>query len=325
MCTETTPTKRSLCVVIVGVIIIVLAILVSFLFLTNVLNTPPKEFPRAVDIVITEGLTVNQVTQVLEEKNVVRSSLYLRFVLFKNFRNQFVQAGTYRFQEPLTTNDVARSIIQGKNLSPRIKITLPEGFRSRELYSFLPKTFHSSTSLDILSFEGYLFPDTYFISNSMSIDEIISLLRTTHMRKMSLYAKRIEASGFTEREIIILASLLEREANTPESRRLISGIMHNRLRFNMPLQIDAVFDYILNKTSAELTEDDLKIDSPYNTYTHIGLPPSPISNPGSDAIDAALNPTITEYLYYLSDDDGNFYYAKTFEEHKKNKARYLRE
>ena len=91
----------------------------------------------------------------------------------------------------------------------------------------------------------------------------------------------------------------------------------------MPLQVDASFDYLLGKTSSELTEDDLAIDSPYNTYSHRGLPPTPISNPGLSSIDAVLNPAQTPFLYYLTADDGTFYYAKTFEEHKRNKQRYL--
>jgi UPF0755 protein len=106
--------------------------------------------------------------------------------------------------------------------------------------------------------------------------------------------------------------------------RLVSGILQNRLTENLPLQVDATFEYILGKTSAELTLDDLKMESPYNTYTNLGLPPTPIANPGLVAINAVLNPTPSDYFYYLTGSDGNFYYAKDFETHKKNKARYLR-
>jgi UPF0755 protein len=134
----------------------------------------------------------------------------------------------------------------------------------------------------------------------------------------------MESRGYTEDEVIILASILEREANDETSMRMVAGILENRLRDDMPLQVDAVFQYYTGKGSSDLTLEDLTTDTPYNTYTNIGLPPQPIGNPGLMAIEAVLNPTPSDYYYYLTGDDGEFYYAKTFEEHKRNKARYLR-
>lgn len=133
----------------------------------------------------------------------------------------------------------------------------------------------------------------------------------------------VEKSGRTLNEIITMASLIEEEANTKESRRIISGILWQRIKQGMRLQVDAVFPYIMNKFSLQLTKEDLMDDSPYNTYRYAGLPPGPISNPGWDSIYAAIYPAKTSYLYYLSDREGNMYYAKTFEEHKANKAKYL--
>ena len=124
-------------------------------------------------------------------------------------------------------------------------------------------------------------------------------------------------------DIIIMASILEAEARTTESRKIIAGILWKRLKLGMPLQVDSTFSYINGKNTYELTLDDLQIDSPYNTYKYASLPPGPIGNPGVDAINSALNPTVTKYLYFLSSKSGKMYYATTFEQHIKNKELYL--
>ena len=121
-----------------------------------------------------------------------------------------------------------------------------------------------------------------------------------------------------------MASLLEEEARQTPTRRTVAGILWKRLDLGMPLQVDATLRYLLGKSSHELTREDLEYDSPYNTYKDAGLPPGPISNPGLDAILAALRPVETAYLYFLTDSEGNIHYARTFEEHVANKAMYLR-
>jgi UPF0755 protein len=121
-----------------------------------------------------------------------------------------------------------------------------------------------------------------------------------------------------------MASILEAEARTTETRKIISGILWKRMEIGMPLQVDAPFQYIIGKNTFQLTTNDLKFDSPYNTYKYKGLPPGPIGNPGLDAISATVNPIKTNYLYYLSDVRGNMHYAKTFAEHVINKEKYLK-
>jgi len=120
-----------------------------------------------------------------------------------------------------------------------------------------------------------------------------------------------------------MASILEGEALTTSDRKLVAGVLWRRLEIGMPLQVDATFSYVNGKTTFELTLDDLKIDSPYNTYKYKGLPPTPINNPGLNSINAALYPTKTKYLYFLSGNDGKMHYARTFEEHKRNRQLYL--
>jgi UPF0755 protein len=125
-------------------------------------------------------------------------------------------------------------------------------------------------------------------------------------------------------DTVTMASLLEKEARSDEHRRLVAGVLYNRLVKNMPLQVDAVFGYIFNRDTYSPSPTDLKVDSPYNTYTHRGLPPGPINNPGIAALTAAANPTETNYLYYLTGKDGTMYYATTYEGHKLNLQNYLK-
>ena len=135
---------------------------------------------------------------------------------------------------------------------------------------------------------------------------------------------RVASTTLSNNNVLTLASLLEREANSEESMRIVSGILQNRLKIKMPLQVDASIEYILDKPLKELTPEDLDIDSLYNTYKHTGLPPSPIGNPGLLAIDAVLHPKISKNLFYITGKNGEFHYASTFAEHQRNIAKYLR-
>lgn len=289
----------------------------------RILNTPPQDFPVQTDITIPEDASVSEITEIFDSAYAVKSSRYLKLILRYMFTDQYIQAGTYRFESSLSTYAIAESITSGENLSPLVTLFLPEGFQTKDLYKYLPISVISTTTHDISMLEGQLFPDTYYISSNATLSDILALLQDTHKLKIAQFSDEIARSSLSESEVIILASILEREANSVESKKMVSGILQNRLAIKMPLQVDAVFDYILNKTSKELTVDDLKVDSPYNTYRNVGLPPTPISNPGIEAIEAVLYPTETEYLYYITGDDGNFYYTKTFEEHKRNKAKYI--
>ena len=143
-------------------------------------------------------------------------------------------------------------------------------------------------------------------------------------KKIEPWTGAIEASKHSLRDIVNMASILEREASTPEDMSLVSGVLWNRISKGMPLQVDATFMYLLGRKSSELTTADLKIKSAYNTYVNKGLPGGPIGNPGITAISAAINPTATSFMYYLSDKDGMMHYAKTFDEHVANKNKYLR-
>lgn len=290
------------------------------------LETPPHTFPINKGIVIAEGATVSEISQFLEQQHVIRSANTFRLLVWKNKNEANLKAGTYYFESPESLAEIERVLVAGAHLVPHARVTFPEGFRAKDI----PKLLRSSLpNMEIdtayaAQYEGYLFPDTYHVSSNMSFTELIDTMRQTYTDRTQRIMYDLDTDSLSEAEVVILASLVEREANTEESMRIVAGILLNRLRDNMPLQADATFDYLLDKESSELTLEDLDIDSPYNTYRNIGLPPTPIANPGIMAIQAVIEPTTTAYYYYLTDSEGAFHYAKTFEEHKKNKERYLR-
>jgi UPF0755 protein len=256
----------------------------------------------------------------------VRSSLLFRAVVSLVFRGENdAVAGNYFFEKPLSLFEVSRRILNGTLAINPIKITIPEGLNKTETAALIKK---SIPSFDSESFvkkakEGYVFPDTYFFPEQVSVNDVVRITRENFDWKTKSLNKQFAASGRSVSDIIKLASILELEANQTETRKIISGILWKRLDIKMPLQVDVSFKYINGKKGFELTTNDLKIDSPYNSYRYAGLPPTPISNPGLSAIEAAAAPEITKYFYYISDKSGVMHYAANFEEHKRNRVRYL--
>jgi UPF0755 protein len=171
------------------------------------------------------------------------------------------------------------------------------------------------------AFEGTLFFDIYFFLSTDTEKDVINAMRKNFEKKFSPLRK--DLNGFKESQVIIMASIIEKESNGDDDRVAISSILWKRIEDKMPLQVDATFLFLIGKESSELTRADLGLKSPYNTYINKGLPPGPISNPGIETLTAAMSPVKTQYLFYLHDKDGVVHYAKTFEEHKKNKQKYL--
>ncbi|MEK7583767.1 MAG: endolytic transglycosylase MltG, partial [Patescibacteria group bacterium] len=174
------------------------------------------------------------------------------------------------------------------------------------------------------SLEGYLFPDTYSIDAAKDAEQLMRKMLDNFSEKLTPeLRKQVAGSGRTLHEVITLASIIEREVAKPEDRRLVADIFLKRLRDGIGLQSDATVNYITKSGRTRSTAADLDIDSPYNTYKYRGLPPGPIGNPGIDAITAALDPQPNDYYYFLTDTDGGVHYARTFDEHQKNRELYL--
>ena len=208
-----------------------------------------------------------------------------------------------------------------------ITITIPEGYTVTQMGELFEKeSLFSKEEFEKIAKndEGFLFPDTYQFFKNTTPEKVMEKMKKNFDAKVADFLSEIERQKKSLLDIIIMASIIEREVHNINDRGLVSGILWKRIQKGIGLQVDASLTYILGKTSAELTADDLKIDSPFNTYKYRGLPKGPISNPGKEAIFAAVFPVTSPYLFYLSDKDGITRYARNFEEHKDNKLRYLR-
>lgn len=287
----------------------------------------PADFPKNTPVVIDSGMTASDVADLLAEKRVVRFGFVLYAAIIFLHEPEEIKAGAYVFHRPHSALSVAAQITADNPPLQHISLTFFEGTTVEHYARIATELLSGFDSEEFVnharSYEGFLFPDTYYVPYTYSPEELIALLFETYDAEISpLLAEN--ATGFTEYEVITLASLLEREGNSEESMRMIAGILFNRLALDMPLQVDASMEYVLGKPLNELTPEDLERDTPYNTYRNIGLPPTPIGNPGSAAVRAVLNPIPSDYLYYITGNDGNFYYAETYDEHLANIEAYLR-
>ncbi|HQU07839.1 MAG: hypothetical protein B7X04_01145 [Parcubacteria group bacterium 21-54-25] len=289
---------------------------------------PPAAFPSGALVDIPEGYTARQAADTLAAQQIIASPELFTVLVRVLGGNDGVQAGVYRFNQPLGLAAVTERLLTGNlGLSP-VRITLPEGLTVREMGDVIAKQFPNITTEDFRTagarYEGYLFPDTYSFLPDITTKTIISTMRQNFDTRVASITPEIQSSGHSLSSIVIMASLLEKEGRTLEEKRMIAGILWNRIRIGMPLQVDAVFGYIFEKPTYSPSLADLKVASPYNTYTHKGLPPGPIDNPGLDSLLAAATPTKTNYLYYLTGTDGKMHYATTLAGHNRNRARYLR-
>ncbi len=298
-----------------------------FLLYVCSLFFPPQQFPSDTYVKINRGLGIREIARILKQNNVVRSSTLLETWVVMFGGEKKVVAGTYYFPEHEGVISVAYRLAHGDFRIKQVKVTFPEGSTVKDITKILNQSlvdFDEKKFVSIASTsEGYLFPDTYFFSQVEEPEDVFHTLRASFDSKILPYSKDIEKNKQTVANIVTMASILEAEARTDTDRAIISGILWKRLLMGMRLQVDATFKYINGKSTFDLTLTDLGINSPYNTYRYKGLPKGPINNPGISAIEAALRPQASPYLYYLSDKNGVMHYSKTFEEHVANKRKYL--
>jgi len=333
---------------IIIAIILILAVLGGvYLSLTssfdNKLNiTDPLFFT------IEQGDTLTAVANRLEADGVIEDADTLLWL------DRFESAGpvlaaSYEFPAEFTIRELYSAIINGDAISDEVQVTIIEGLTIEEIadefvasgliaapeeftlaatnqVSRFKSQFDFLNSLpDGQSLEGYLFPDTYRFFQDATVDQIILALLRNFDSKLDTAARQaIERSGKTVHEVVILASIVEREVRSPEEMQVVAGLFQNRLDIGMLLQADSTIGYVTKSGRDRSTFADLEIDSPYNTYKNAGLPPGPISNPGLNALNAAVNPADTDYLFFLTNrTSGQVYYGKTLEEHNRNRQRYL--
>ena len=291
---------------------------------------------------IEKGEGTKEIAHLLERESFIKSApLFRAYSLFKRVAGR-LQAGEYLLSPAMNIPEILEKFVLGDVI--RITITFPEGLNltevSEKLTEHFPEGFQVKNfrikdfSRDFeffkdapaeASLEGFLFPDTYQFSLKASPEEITRKILSNFDKKVTTdIREKISRQKKTIFEIIIVASLIEKEVKTFEDKKLVSGILWKRLEKKMPLQIDASITYITGKKSTRVSIEETKIDSPYNTYKMKGLPLGPISNPGLESILAAVYPEESDYLYYLSTPTGETIFNKTFEEHKIAKEKYLK-
>lgn len=288
---------------------------------------PPEQFPENMLITVEEGMPLSAVAQALQENNTVRSAEALRVAVVLLGGEKKVHAGDYLFKEPKNLIAVAHALIVGAYGLEPIRIRIPEGATVAQMARMFGTQLERFNKERFLTeagpHEGYLFPDTYFFLPNATDETVMKTMRSNFDMQMASIAEKVVASGRSEEEIVIMASILEREAYNTKDRRMIAGVLWNRIKKGMNLQVDATFVYTLGKGSFDLTMKDLRHDEPYNTYVNPGLPPGAIGNPSLDSLLAAADPIPNQYLFYLADSRGVTHYAKTYAEHLRNKAKYI--
>ena len=304
--------------------------------------TPVSQAPAKSQIfVIYKGEGLSLTAQRLKDAGLIRDASAFKILVLAKGLSGKIQAGDFRINPSWTTEEVAYLLTHG---SLDIWLTFPEGWRREEYGRRLEANLEDFSYPQFLQLtevlEGYLFPDTYLVPKDASPSAVIKILTNNFEKKYSLELQlAAKEKDLTKSQVIIFASIVERESRAEKDRPIVAGILLKRWRENWPLQADATVQYVLaSRQNAnlknwqetdwwpqKLTKNDLEIDSPYNTYKYKGLPPAPICNPGLASIEAVIYPQESEYWFYLSDLQGRIHYAKTDEEHNENIEKYLKE
>ncbi|MEO5646208.1 MAG: endolytic transglycosylase MltG [Candidatus Paceibacterota bacterium] len=286
-----------------------LTIILGVIFFSAVNKTfvaAPSSFPSPYTLTVSSGESLADISKQLRTDGAITSARVFELSMRILGDDKHISEGEYSFDQPLSSLSIAMRI-SGKEFGiNKQKITFPEGYTNADMAHHLKQIFpeFDATQFMVLTKEkqGYLFPDTYsFFPTPLPGDVVISIQKN-YEKKVAPLRDDIAASGHTESEIIIMASIIEKEAHGANDRAIIAGILWNRINNGMALQVDAA----------------------PTTYKHKGLPDSPISNPGLATIKAAIAPVASNYVYYLHDSAGNIHYASTYKEHEQNITKYLK-
>jgi UPF0755 protein len=298
--------------------LLLLFFLVLFFYLS--LKAPTSDTAKKV-FVINQGESLITIASRLEKNHFINNRYV--FVIYSRILglSQKIQAGTFYLTTSQKLPDLIKRIASGGSTDYWF-IIIP----GTRIEQFSPD---DDFTLAAKGLEGQLFPDSYLIPQKYSNPQILAIIATNYEKKLA-EASAEATTSLNLSQTLILASLLEREAKTLSDKKIIAGILMNRLNAGMPLQVDATVQYARDTLFKPvdywkpISKSDLSIISPYNTYKNRGLPPSPICNPGFDSLYAAFHPTDSEYVYYLNDSDGQIHYAKTLADHNANVAKYLK-
>ncbi|MCR4313827.1 MAG: endolytic transglycosylase MltG [Candidatus Uhrbacteria bacterium] len=334
--------------ILIGIAVLVGVVVTgSYVFDTYLIS--PGDEAQAVSFAIEEGASVEQIAKSLEEQGIITSAFF--FKVYTKLSDSVLQAGTFELTPGMNIRSVVRELGYAK--AQEIEVTIPEGYTLAQIGKVIVQAMpeieaadweavvsasgrHTLAQDELLAgiptdqgLEGYLFPDTYrFRSDATAVTVVETMILTLKRRlvenEIVIPRNLIFEGGLSFHEMITLASIVEREVRDPQDMKIVAGVFYTRLKIGMALQADSTVNYVTGKDAPAVSLEDSRVDSLYNTYRNLGLPPGPISNPGMNAILAVLNPVDSEYLYFLTTDDNRVIYAKTFDEHIANKYQYLK-
>ncbi|OGP96839.1 MAG: hypothetical protein A2157_03365 [Deltaproteobacteria bacterium RBG_16_47_11] len=330
-----------------GVFIFPLLLLFFFILITCwFLFVPPSGIRSARVIYIKKGMPLRQISGLLQTEGIIRNKYFLILITTILGKKAHIKAGEYEFDSRMQPLEVLDALVKGQ--VKRHLVTIPEGYtlfqvaqlledqKIVEKDEFLQKASSPAliTSLGLSSggigpgatFEGYLFPETYHLYKEMDPEEVIKVM-VNQFKKIFRpeLANRASQLGMSEREIVTLASIIEKETPLSQEKPFISAVFHNRLTQKMPLQSDPTVIYGIKNFNGNLTREDLQRPTPYNTYLRTGLPPSPICSPGKDSLLAVLHPAPVRYLYFVSKNDGSHFFSSEIEDHNRAVWKYQKQ
>ena len=340
--------KKKIIIIISALVFTMFVISIAgFIYLQHIINEPrdinnniKKEFT------IENGDSVQEIAENLQYENLISDMDLFKFYVWQKKIGSKLQAGNYELSPSMPIPEIANLFIGGKIKSNKISITIPEGFSNEKIDERLAENgliekesftnFSEAGNLNFLAYDflqdkpentglqGYYFPDTYEYYKNSAIEDIAKKMLDNFDRKLSQELREeIKKQNKSIFETLILASIIEKEAGFAKDMGKISSVFHNRLKLDYPLESDATINYITKSGRSQSTYEDLQIDSPYNTYKYAGLPPTPICNPGFNAIKTAIYPEETDYFFFLTPLDRKAIFSETYAEHLKNQSKYL--
>ncbi len=294
---------------------------------------------RQTNVNIPEGSRLSDIAALLRAQRIIKTQTVFSLYVRMRRLSGTIQAAEYSFAQHESLKGIVDTL-SGEGHPPAVWLSVPEGFTARQIAqrlqddrlvqvrAFMGVVKHTKLSIgNALSsnLEGFLFPDTYLVARPTTAQAVAGMMTAQFRKRLPVdYEASAKRLGLDVPQIITVASIIEREAKSDGERALMAGVYYNRLRMAMPLEVDATIEYALPLHKTQLSFKDLAVNSPYNTYTHIGLPPTAISNPGRKSIDAAFHPRKTDYLYYVYKGGGHHEFSRTLQEQQAAERRYLR-
>ncbi len=298
-------------------------------------NATSKAIPSDTRIYVTikQGMTASEIAEELYSHGVIENKLSFWWRARFDRNAAAFHSGIYVFSPDMDAGTVLAKLVSGETVA--VKFTIPEGFTVKDIaerldqqglvkkeeflskaQTFAPYSYMKKEPNILYSAEGYLFPDTYELHEDPSADTILKMMAEDFNQRLTERLRtQAKQMNLSIHDLITLASIVEKEARYDEDRPIIAQVFFKRLKIGMPLQTDASLQYLMDAPKEDVSIEDTKMDSPYNTYQHVGLPPGPIANPGMKAIEAVLNPAKTDFLYFVADRDGHNHYATNYTEH----------